>query len=218
MIIPAPVVESTGDQEYKQVVKLKSGLYGGLFARYSEPKQYAKFEGEGTELQFFVSFIVTHDAAANQLPYFSEAFARIKPKIYFDPGTGRMSTYVAFLAAISEKGSTPASVVEAAKNGKLPDLDTLIGRPARLFIAPAQKADKHGNFANKIDTMRGGFEKVDVALAKAIHPLFKASEVAYTKDGKMAYLAKPVTAYQEDIVVDDAPSAAADDGFEDIPF
>ena len=216
MIIDAPVIEASPDQEYPQVVKLKTGLYGGLFARYSEVKDRPKYDGDGMEAKFFVSFVVTHDAAARQLPYFSEAFTGIRPKIYYDATSGKMSTYVAFLAAIGGKDWTPATVVEAAKKGTLPDLDTLIGRPALLFISPSLKADKNGNFSNKIDANRGGFEKVDAALARAIHPIFKAAEFGYTKDGKMQYLAKPVAAYQKDVVENDAHSG--DNFDEEIPF
>lgn len=217
MIISAPVTEVSPDQEYKQVVKLKNGLYGGMFARYSQPKEYDTFDRTAKEMKFYVSFVVTHDAAAQQLKYFSEAFTGIRLKIYYDPTSGRMSSYVAFLAAISGKEWTPAAVVEAARNGKLPDLDTLIGRPAQLYISPAAKADKKGLYVNNIDTMRGGFEKVTPVLAKAIHPLFKAAEFDHNKEDGRCFLVKPTTAYQEDVVEEEAP---LEDPFDDseVPF
>lgn len=222
MRIDAPVTEATSDYERKQVVKLKTGLYAGLFARYSIPKQYQKFNEEGTEEKFFVSFVVTHDAAANQLPYFSEAFAGIRTKIYYDAQSGRMSSYVALLNAIGGSELNPDKILELAHAGSLPDLDELIGRPALLFITPSPKADKNGLFANKIDTMRGGFDKVNPAVWKAIKPIWQAAEYE-TGDNAgqhIRYLAKPVTAYQEDVdaVEGRGYSSAEDDRFSEIPF
>lgn len=208
--------------DYKQPVRLQRGLYGGMFSRYTAPKQYAKFQSQETEEKFFVSFVVTHDAAGRQLPKFSEAFCGVRTKLFFSEESNMMSTLCAFYAALLHGKLTAAQIAEASDD-ELPDLDELIGYPAQLFIDPSTRADKNGIYVNKIDTARGGFDPAPIELKRAIAPLYKQKEVGHSEDGR-AYLKKPAPEYEDPGVRSFEPSNNGDGYFEsenydrDIPF
>ena len=178
--ISAPIVDSSGDSSFdrEQVVRLPAGLYGGMFAWYSLPKEYPKYQAEGTEMRFFAGFTLTHDRSNQQLPYFGEAIMGIKPKRYFNAETGMISSYVSFLYALLA-GKVPMEKIVAMTDEELPDLDELIGRPVLLTVEPHAKPDKHGIYGTKVKKI----DPMDAALWKAIKPLYDAKqEIANGRD------------------------------------
>ncbi len=177
--IPAPNIESSETPfERAQVVRLPAGLYGAMFAWYSIPKEYPKFQSEGTELKFFAGFVVTHDRSNNQLPFFGEAIMGIKPKRYFNAENGMISAYVSFLYALLA-GKVPMEQIVAMNDGELPDLDDLIGRPVLLTIEPNAKPDKHGIYGTRVKKI----DPMDAGLWKAIKPLYESKkQVANGRD------------------------------------
>lgn len=219
MKIAAARSESSG-QEFQQPVKLQRGLYGGMLARYSAPKLYQKYQSTDTEEKFFVSCVVTHDAAGRELPYFSEAFAGIRTKAFYDSAKGFKSTFVAFWEALMNGKMTPDEIVDAAEANELPDLDDKIGQPIRMFIIPSQKPNKNGILENKIDTQNGGFERPDALFAKAILPLYNTIDKRYSEKSGLMYLAKPTTAFEADIPLEARNAGAGTDDFDpnEVPF
>ncbi len=177
--IIAPNIESSETPfERAQIVRLPAGLYGAMFAWYSLPKEYPKFQSDGTELKFFAGFVLTHDRSNNQLPFFGEAIMGIKPKRYFNAENGMISAYVSFLYALLA-GKVPMEKIVAMTDGELPDLDELIGRPVLLTIEPHAKPDKHGTYGAKVKKI----DPMDAALWKAIKPLYDAKqEIANGRD------------------------------------
>ena len=177
--IPAPNIESSETPfERAQVVRLPAGLYGAMFAWYSIPKEYPKFQSEGTELKFFVGFVLTHDRSNNQLPFFGEAIMGIKPKRYFNAENGMISAYVSFLYALLA-GKVSMEQIVAMNDGELPDLDDLIGRPVLLTIEPNAKPDKHGIYGTRVKKI----DPMDAGLWKAIKPLYESKkQVANGRD------------------------------------
>ncbi len=178
--ISAPIVDTTSETpfEREQVVRLPAGLYGGMFAWYSLPKEYPKFQSEGTEMRFFAGFVLTHDRSNTQLPFFGEAIMGIRPKRYFDAKTGMISAYVSFLYALLA-GKVPMEEIAAMPDADLPDLDSLIGRPVLLTIEPHTKPDKHGLYGAKVKNI----DPTDAGLWKAIKPLYEAKqEIANGRD------------------------------------
>lgn len=177
--IPAPNIESSETPfERAQVVRLPAGLYGAMFAWYSIPKEYPKFQSEGTELKFFAGFVLTHDRSNNQLPFFGEAIMGIKPKRYFNAENGMISAYVSFLYALLA-GKVSMEQIVAMNDGELPDLDDLIGRPVLLTIEPNAKPDKHGIYGTRVKKI----DPMDAGLWKAIKPLYESKkQVANGRD------------------------------------
>ena len=149
-----------------------------MFAWYSIPKEYPKFQSEGTELKFFVGFVLTHDRSNNQLPFFGEAIMGIKPKRYFNAENGMISAYVSFLYALLA-GKVSMEQIVAMNDGELPDLDDLIGRPVLLTIEPNAKPDKHGIYGTRVKKI----DPMDAGLWKAIKPLYESKkQVANGRD------------------------------------
>ena len=177
--IIAPNIESSETPfERAQIVRLPAGLYGAMFAWYSLPKEYPKFQSDGTELKFFAGFVLTHDRSNNQLPFFGEAIMGIKPKRYFNAENGMISAYVSFLYALLA-GKVPMEKIVAMTDGELPDLDELIGRPVLLTTEPNAKPDKHGIYGTRVKKI----DPMDAGLWRAIKPLYEArKQIANGRD------------------------------------
>ena len=177
--IPAPNVESSETPfEHTQTVRLPAGLYGAMFAWYSLPKEYPKFQSEGTELKFFAGFVLTHDRSNNQLPFFGEAIMGIKPKRYFNAENGMISAYVSFLYALLA-GKTQMETIIGMSDSELPDLDELIGRPVLLTVEPNAKPDKRGIYGMRVKKI----DPMDSGLWRAMKPLYEArKQVANGRD------------------------------------
>ena len=215
--IMAPRVEgSDGEFTARQVVKLKGGLYGGMFAWYSLPKLYQKYQSTDMEERFFVGFVVTHDRAYRELTNYSEAMMGVKTKRFYDATTGMKSAYVSLLYALFG-GKKSYEEIEGMSDDELPDFNDLIGRPATLFIEPNQKADKNGLFGHKIK----GLEPADKEFTAAIKPLYKL-KTTETNDKDVTRLTLPCAAYEDDVLPSTNGSLPTEDDLDDlddeIPF
>lgn len=208
----------SSNTDYQQTIRLQRGLYGGMFSRYTEPKMYQKFQSEEMEQKFFVTCVVTHDAGGNELPYFSEAFAAVRTKAFYDAGRGMKSTFVALWEALLNGKMTPDEIVDAAEANELPDLDEKIGQPLRLFVTPATKPNKNGLYENKIETQTGGFERPDANLSRAILPLYKNIDKQYSTKTGLAFLAKPTAVFESDVPPEDRAGSLTQEELDEIPF
>lgn len=172
--IQAPIVDSSAETPFarEQVVRLPAGMYGGMFAWYSLPKEYPKYQSEGMEMRFFCGFVLTHDRANNRLPFFGEAIMGVKPKRFYDSHTGMVSSYVSLLNALLA-GRVPMEKIATMPEAETPDLDDLIGRPVLLTIEPHAKPDKNGIFGAKVKKI----DPMDAALWRAIKPLYDDREM-----------------------------------------
>ena len=202
--------------ERKQVVRLAKGLYGAMLARYTLPKMVRKYNSEEEEQKMFLSFVVTHDRANQQLPHFSEAFVGVRPTLFYDPVAQSKSNYVATLYALLS-GKVSCEQLAPHDPAMQPyevDWDTLVGRPVILFIEPATKVDKNGLFVNKVKAI----EPVDAGLRVAIKPLWEAKKTDETEAG-LTYLTYPATAYQDDADAAQPSNGSAVEELDDeIPF
>ncbi len=187
--------ESNESYDRQQPVRLKQrGIYGGLFKRYSMPKQYTKFQSTEMEEKFFVTFLITHDAGARPLPRATEAFCGVRTKRFYDGSKDLATTMVRLYAALLN-GKMKVEDIASCDDDDLPDLDDLIGYPAMLFVKPAVKPDRDGIFANQIDTQAGGFQPADMAMRKAAKLIYDKAEFKYDKNG-LRFLASPETQYE----------------------
>lgn len=192
--VAAPKVEAgSNDFTPKQAIRLTNGLYGGMFAWYSLPKMYQKFDGSGQEEKFYVGFVITHDKANKQLKHFSEAMIGIRPKLFYSPDNGMKSSYVALLYALMG-GKKSCEQIADMDTDDLPDLDEMIGRPVILYIEKSTKADKNGIYSNKIK----GLEPADKDLIAAIKPLYNTKK-AEKGDKGTVYLLEPKAVYEDEI-------------------
>lgn len=185
-------IKSSKEFEPRQATIIPAGLYGGMFAWYSLPKEYPKFQEAGTETKFYVGFVITHDRAYRQLPAFSAAMRGIKVKsLFYSSKSGMKSGYLELLYALLG-GKKGLEEISWFKPEEIPDLDTLIGRPVTLFVEPGARPDKDGVTTNRIT----GLEPADRDLLKAIKPLYDSKVVERTEKGTMR-LTSPAVAYQE---------------------
>src|SRR5580658_6707267 len=200
-IIEGEVVTSSGGSgiDSRQVVRVGNGLFGGLFAWYSLPKAYAKFQSEETEQKFFAGFVITHDRANKKLPNFGQAVLGVRPKFFYDPESGMKSTYVALLYAL--QGGRVSYEEIASGGGK--DLDEFIGRPSILFLKESKgfrsKDDPNGPL--KYKTTVTSIDAPDDGLLAAIMPLYKTREIGHQEKSGLAYLKSPTHVYEEDAVI-----------------
>jgi hypothetical protein len=208
MRVSSTVVTGDGDFPREQPVRIGAGMYGAMFARYTEPKMYQKYNSQEEEEKFYVSFVITHDAAANPLPRFTEAFAGMRTKRFWDKKTGKQSTLFNFYCALLHGKFTPEQII-AWQTGEEPDLDEYIGFPIRLLIRPAQAPDKNGIYQNKINTEAGGFYEADGNLRKAIKPLFLARKVGVAENG-IEFLTEPKAEFDP---IGTQPAVQEGDGF-----
>lgn len=200
----------------RQVVKLQRGMYGVLLARYTMPRLVQKYQSNEQEEKMFLSFLVTHDRTNAQLPHFSEAFVGIRPTLFYDPKTGKMSNYVAVVWALTG-GKVPREQIAPQDQTVVPyeiDWDTLVGRPGLALVEPANKANKNGLYENHLKSI----EPPDQSLQRAIKPVWDDKEIGKNKDG-LAFLIHPTPAYEEDVQGSSSPGVPYDDGGADeIPF
>ena len=209
--IIAPRVESSGENEPRQqVVRIDSGLYGGMFSWYSMPKMYAKYQSTEVEEKFYVGFVVTHDRAYRELPNYSECMTGIRTKRFYDETTGMKTAYVSLLFALFG-GKKSYAEIEGMSDDELPDFNDLIGRPVTLFVEANTKPDKSGLFGHKAK----GIEPADKELIAAIKPLYAAKKVTENDKG-IARLVLPCAAFADDVL----PASVTDDevDMDEIPF
>ncbi|MDE2102367.1 MAG: hypothetical protein KGL39_34290 [Patescibacteria group bacterium] len=215
-IIHARKIEA-GDydtDDRRQIVRVPTGMYGGMFSWYSRPKNYRKFQSEEEEEKFFCGFVLTHDRTNQRLPHFSEAIASVRTKLFFDPNNGMRSAYVTLLYALLG-GKTPFEQIAGMEDV---DLDEYIGYPVILFIEQNTKPDKNGLFGHKVKSM----EPADPKLRAAIAPLYKDRKVETVgKDGDMKRLAFPAPALEDEAQATGNSGSSSDFGRDlddEIPF
>jgi len=231
-LIQGEVVTGNGGSiDNRQVVRVGNGLFGGLFAWYSLPKSYQKYQSEEQEQKFFAGFVITHDRANKQLKNFGQAIMTVRPKFFYDAESGFVSAYVSLLYALQGGKKSYEEIV--AEGGK--DLDEFIGRPGILYLKESKgfpdKNDPSGPL--KYMTKVTSIEAPDSGLTNAILPLYKSREIGHQEKSGLAFLKSPTYVYEEDAVPDSTggsiPSAADDiyavgntsppaDELDEIPF
>jgi hypothetical protein len=182
-----------GSVDTRQVVRVGNGLFGGLFAWYTLPKAYAKYQSEETEQKFFAGFVVTHDRANKKLANFGSALMTVRPKFFYDPESGMKSAYVSLLYALQGGRVSYEDIVSGG--GK--DLDEFIGRPAILFLKEGNNPDKNQNYVTKVTSI----DAPDDGLLAAIMPLYKTREIGHQEKSGLAFLKSPTYVYEEDAVI-----------------
>jgi hypothetical protein len=200
----------------QQIVRVPAGLYGAMFAWYSLPKTYKKFNSNEDEEKFFCGFVLTHDRTNTQLPHFSEAMITVRPKLFYNEETGMKSAYVSLLFALMGGKKSYSEIME---NGETYDLDDLIGRPAMVMIKPNPQSDKDGLYNHRVEAI----EPADKVLIHAVKPLWDAKEIVdSTKEPFLKRLKAPTAAFECDVPTGSS-AANVGGGYEseiedDIPF
>jgi hypothetical protein len=174
----------------KQPTRLLNGVYGGMFAWYSQVKTYAKFQSTETEERFYVGFVITHDRASRPLPEYSETMMTVRPKLFYSAENGMKSSYVQLLYALLGGKKSPEEIAEMNLD-ELPDLDDLIGRPCWLSVENGPRPDKNGVYNLRLKSL----DPADRDLIAAIKPLYNSKEIEVGDKSGTARLKAPCAAY-----------------------
>lgn len=189
-----PVAESNKTFDKRQIVRVTNGLYGGLFAWYSLPKDYPKYKKpEETEQKFFAGFVLTHDRSNQQLPHFSQASLGVKPKLFYNAESNMVSTYTQLLYVLNGGKLTREEICSRQDW----DLDEFIGKPAILFVQENNGQDANSNYTSRITSM----EPADNDLIKVVLPLYKErkTEEQDIKGTIVTRLVYPAPEFEEDV-------------------
>lgn len=208
----------SGGQDRKQVVLVPNGLYAGMFGGYTLPKEYPGYQGASPSWKMFVWWVLTHDRTNTQLPRFSSALLNIPcvvpegqsegvPKLFYDPESQKMSSYVAFMYAM--KGGK-VNHEDLVNNPDDPDFDEFVGKPAILFIQQGKPAP-NGLVTQKVTSI----QPADTSAQNAILPLWKSKVVSFTEHTLLAYLSSPAPSYEGET---EDTSQEIEDDTELIPF
>jgi hypothetical protein len=208
--MPKPEFKSQSDNEKRQVPLVSVGIFGALMSFYT-PTYEKEYKGKKTPVTS-VGFVILWDSDGNPIMP-TQARAQLTNSLYVDTKTpAKTARQVEFLVAILAGSKTPLTAAEiSADNGaKVPDYDTLIGRPISLFIEPSTVAAANsGLFYNNIRR----YIAPDKALLNAARELYKAKGVDVGIDERSGYkiLTKPVPSYIEKMTAGSSSSSFMED-------
>jgi hypothetical protein len=188
--IQASPPESSGEFVSDQYPVLKRDFYGVLFRSYTLPVKKTNMKTGEPEEMFYAHFLVTHTSRGEALPEYSDAWCKVRTKMFYDDVSKAQSTYHALLAALLSGKRTAEDILHMCDANELPDLDELICYPLTALIEPAQQPDKNGVTSNFISTRSGPFAPPSPEFKQAAIAIYKSAK--FDTDGKgLRYLKDP---------------------------
>jgi hypothetical protein len=186
--------------ERKQCVLVPNGLYVGMLAGYSLPKQYPKYENKNEkDWKMFLWWVLTHDHTLTKLPNFSAALFGVPcvqpegyetgvPKYFYNPDNGQISAYTSFVYAMRGGNVSKEEIVAEAMDY---DLDEFVSRPAYLFIEQGKPNPETKLVTQRVKTIT----PVDTRAYNAVKEIIDNRSIAYTEESHLAYLESPKPVY-----------------------